>query len=170
MANNCLLCESHVQSRLTGYLKPITISPVLEDADHWSVKTTVGYQNDAAEGPMAACLDSASTHIFLPPKTYNMFIQQIGAEQDGDMTVISSENYAKMGNLDIEIGGRSYPLPPSALVEQEWDGPDIGLKVVEGDMLLGIPFFERYYVRVDADKNQVGLATTRYSLVNTYNA
>ena len=90
---------------------------------------------------------------------------------------ISSAEYKKMKDLEIVIGGKSYPLTPNALKEPIEDdgnsGKDEELLIDEitssGDLFafgLGMPFFSRYNVHLDGEKNEVGIGFTEYTNSN----
>ena len=172
----------------------------------WVVDASVAYQSTTihSEDVVPIYLDTGSGTISLTPDAYDKFLEATGAEPHRDVTKISREKYAKMGDLNIVMAGQTFPLIPNAL--KNWyisrqGSPDskasdngasdsgapenktpgngttsasdeyITLRVdkfsKEG-FIIGSPFFERYYVHLDADNEQVGIGITEYtrSLVN----
>ena len=143
----------------------------------WPIDAEIGYQgNIKAASPVS--LDSDASEILLAPELYEEFIEKTHGVSVDFMTEISTETFKTMGNLDIIIGGHSFPLTPKALQgwyedeehakEPSTNGENIMLRVDKSyrpTTILGIPFFERYLInfKLDDEDSEVGIGRTQYS-------
>lgn len=108
---------------------------------------------------------------------YNSYVNATGAifDKTTQLLKIDSDQYAKLQSLYLNIGNRTYEFNANAQIwpralNQLIDGnkgdiylivTDLGPEVSQQTgIVLGMTFFERFYVTFDSSNNCVGLAKT----------
>lgn len=161
--------------------RPMTTNVSAKAEMNWGVDAAIKYKGQTIQKVRAAYLDTGSSTIDLPSEAYRRFADATGAVPNGDIMLISQEEYAAMEDLVIVIKGREWPLIPNALKEADnldEDG-DVEMgrrsskvvlrinpmneKQTAFGFGLGAPFFERYYMHLDDGRQRIGIGRTPYT-------
>jgi len=125
-------------------------------------------------------VDTGTTLILIATDAYQTYMKKTGAVLDGPTGLlrINNNQFKNLKSLYFNTGGVSYELTPNA---QIWPRAmnkviggvsenvylivnNIGTESGQGlDFINGYAFLQRYYSVYDADKQQVGFATTPFT-------
>lgn len=125
-----------------------------------------------AQGP--ALLDSASINIELKPSAYKAYLETTHAATSKEFEQhieVPQDDYKQLGDLRVTIGGKHFDMNPSA---QKWAEVMSGStaafmrvgKLEEEhpyEILLGMPFFERFYVDINLAEEKCGMGKTKFT-------
>ncbi|GAA94928.1 hypothetical protein E5Q_01583 [Mixia osmundae IAM 14324] len=166
---------------------PITWAPCsgpINSATYWSVIATIPSiglnATDSGEAATNAILDTGTTLIYIPDSAFENFSKAIpGAISDPNTGLLRfpKTSISSVPTLDITIGGAVFPMTaaetvvPIALYPSQKLDTNFAYSLVasggssEGSFLLGMYFFERYYVILDASgpSRRAGIARTKHS-------
>merc|ERR1711998_140746 len=113
-------------------------------------------------------LDTGTSLLVVPPDTLTAFAKQIGATSlaGGKEWTLDCSKISTLPQLDITIGGKSYPLEGKDYVLQVSGECLLGMTGMdlsrEGlSLILGDVFLRKYYAVFDLGNTRVGLATTK---------
>ncbi|KAG8451070.1 hypothetical protein GDO86_003378 [Hymenochirus boettgeri] len=112
-----------------------------------------------------AIVDTGTTQLNIPQSYMTQLLPYLGIQQSGSYSV-NCNDLQSMPTLSFTINGVSFPLPPSAYIEQEngycyANFLDISLPAQNGQpmWILGDVFLRQYYSIFDFGNNRIGFAS-----------
>jgi hypothetical protein len=118
-------------------------------------------------------IDSGTSYLLMPESDRRAFITSVERALGLNCFLYSSlyvcpcddktNTYDRFPDLDFVINGSSYTLPRDnyMLYEQGYCGIEIMSNPLIEKWILGLNFFENYYIVFDQDKNQLGFAPSK---------
>ncbi|EDR01383.1 aspartic peptidase A1 [Laccaria bicolor S238N-H82] len=172
-------------SKYTGQIKFTPITNIFPASAYWGINQSIRYGvSTVILQSTAGIVDTGTTLILLATDAFNRYSSATGAVPDDNTSLlrITPAQFSALQGLVFTINGVLYTLTPNA---QLWPRSlntqiggtagsiylivgDLGSASGEGlDFINGYAFLERFYSVYDTANQQVGLATTPYTLATT---
>lgn len=170
-------------SKFTGSLSFAPITSTSPASQFWGVEASITYGHDqTVMSSTAGIVDSGTSLILIASDAFQKFKEFTGATMDvaTGLLTLSARQYHNLHPLFFNIGGEQYELTVNAYtwprhLNTEIGGrhgdiyltiADIGTESGHGmDFILGVPFFERFYVVFDTANQQVGKLCIQFLLL-----
>lgn len=162
-------------SRFNGDIGYVPITSTSPASTFWGVDASITYgdSNATVLSQTAGMVDSGTSLILIASDAFQQFLKLTGAALDEatGLLTLSTTHYYNLQSLFFNIGGVEYEFTVNAYtwprhLNQEIGGhsgaiyltiADLGTRSGEGlDFILGVPFFERFYVVFDTANQRVG--------------
>jgi cathepsin E len=161
-------------SKFTGSLSFAPITSTSPANQFWGVDASITYgHGQTLMSTTAGIVDSGTSLMLIASDVFQKFKEITGAAMDEatGLLKLSAKKYHNLHPLFFNIGGEQYELTVNAYtwprhLNTEIGGrngdiyltiADLGTNSGQGmDFILGVPFFERFYVVFDTANQQVG--------------
>lgn len=147
------------ESRFKGNLHFVPIT----NSNYWKLKISQVFVNsNKISGEMEALLDTGTSLILMPQKTYDNLLQVLPSEMEGGNYILNCQSKI-MPDVKLVIGGKTFYLTPGDyLVKSNYGSRNVCITnfapIKENFWVLGDIFLWRYYTVFDATAKRIGLA------------
>ncbi|EDV43689.1 uncharacterized protein Dana_GF16403 [Drosophila ananassae] len=147
------------ESRFKGNLHFVPIT----NSNYWKLKISEVFVNSKKiSGETDALLDTGTTQILMPQKTYDNLLKLLPFEMEGGNYILSCQSKI-MPEVKLVIGGKSFYLTPDDYLVEANYGKRNGCitnfaPIKQNFWVLGDIFLWRYYTVFDATAKRIGLA------------
>ncbi|KAG6330536.1 hypothetical protein ID866_8553 [Astraeus odoratus] len=162
-----LLSFGQVQdSVLTSNVNYVPVSTRFPASYYWSVDADMMYGHTVLFAIETGVVDCGAPMISIPDYAFSAYASATGGTlHPSGLLTITQDQYNNLQMLRIYIGDQFYNLSPNAQIHARTPlNSDIWLVIEQhpaGDIafLLGVPFFQRYYVVLNSGSNEIGFAS-----------
>ncbi|EKM54900.1 uncharacterized protein PHACADRAFT_147173 [Phanerochaete carnosa HHB-10118-sp] len=172
------------ESKFTGNITFVNITTTSPSNQYYGINQTVHYGNTTILDNKAGIVDTGTSLFLLATEAFNTYQQLTGGVMNETLGLLSitPQQYENLQSLFLEIGGRRFELTRNAQIFPRSLNTAIGgtadsiYLVVAGtgtplgeglDFLNGQVMLERFFLVIDAENSQVGLATTQFTNATT---
>ncbi|KAG6329734.1 hypothetical protein ID866_9356, partial [Astraeus odoratus] len=172
VATSGLLSFGHIrESVLTSDVKYVPVTRTYPASYKWGVDASMMYGDNT---PILAfgsgLLDTGSPKITIASAAFSTYKSVTGGVfHPSGKLMITQAQYNNLQTLSILIGDQSYDLSPNAQIYARSSPNSRIFLVIErrrpsrSAFILGVPFFQRYYVVLNSGNNEIGFASHIYT-------
>ncbi|KAG6333010.1 hypothetical protein ID866_6078 [Astraeus odoratus] len=152
---------------LTSDVRYVSVTKNFPGNIFWSVDATIMYGSNTLLSFGSGVFDTAAEQITIANDAFSVYqLATGGVLHSSGWFIITQDQYNKLQPLSFLIGGESYDLSPNAQIRARPSPNSPIVLIVQSEMaeadfafVLGMPFFQRFYVVFNSGSNEIGFAS-----------
>ncbi|KAJ7741276.1 acid protease [Mycena metata] len=172
--------------RYTGDMSYTPITKTSPASNYWGIEQCISYDGQEIMAKCAGISDTGTTLCMLPSSVFKAYQKKTGAVLDNatGLLTVTEDQYNSMKSMIFTIGDVDFELTANGQIWPRSMNQTLGadpskIYLIFADMgdvnvgsdglcfINGFTFLQRFYSVYDTDKEQVGFATTEYTMATT---